>query len=188
MRSAAGSGGGGRGRRRSAPAVGFPRDCTGLSPVYAASIGAVRSELLPELVQEALQGCCRAWQGLPAAPTGEAASIAHQARLQRLRGLSHYCTTAALTSCSARELGPGRQNMKDEIPRSAVVTAAGQRRDTINPRAACILFGQPSIASGWCTWQPRRHAETDFAGTPVLATHSSATPHSSSTISPRGLR
>ena len=90
-----------RGRRRSAPAPGPPQVCSALSAVYAASIGALRRELKQELVQEALQGCCQAPQNLPAASTREAASIARQARLQRLAGaLSHipsYGTTAALT-------------------------------------------------------------------------------------------
>ena len=80
---------------------------------------------------------------LPAAPTGEAASIARYARLQRLAGPSPTYPTTLLHSsshllvCAAgvRKLGP-RLNKKTT---SRAATAAGQLRDTINPRAACIL-------------------------------------------------
>ena len=49
--------------------------------MYAASIGAVRSELLQELVHKALQEVLPGPQNLPAAPTREGASIARYARL-----------------------------------------------------------------------------------------------------------
>ena len=83
---------------------------------------------------------------LPAAPTGEAASIARYARLQRLAGPSPTYPTTLLHSsshllvCAAgvRKLGP-RMNKKKTTSRAA--TAAGQLRDTINAHAASICIG-----------------------------------------------
>ena len=156
MRSAAGSGaavggGGGRGRRRSAPAPGAPRVSTALSALYA-SIGAVK---VPELVQEALRGCCQAPQNLPVTPKREAASIARHTRLcEAWWAFPHtlpYYATAALTS-DRRPMIWAASDCEiiwfHKSPLPSAATAAGRRRDTINPRAAYICLGQHQLHMG----------------------------------------